>query len=49
MDKEKYTWRQARDELGLMAAAGLCFGVPFGGGCYIGWAAFRGLVRLLGE
>lgn len=49
MDKEKYTWRQALEELGLFAAAGFAFGIPFGGGCYIGWSLLRGLVRLMGE
>lgn len=49
MSEEKMTWRQAANELGLLAAAAFCFGVPFGGAAYIGWGLVRGLVRLLGE
>lgn len=39
--------REFAREMSLLAACGFCFGVPFGGGCYLGWALLRGLFRLL--
>lgn len=45
---DELTWRQLRDELALLAYAGLGIGIPFGAGCYIGWHLARGLVRLMG-
>lgn len=49
MGKVTWTWRQARDELALLAAAAFCFGLTFGGAAYIGWSLVRGLVRIMGE
>ena len=46
MDKLKFNKEHAA-EWAMFAMAGAVFGVPFGGGCYLGWAFVRGLLRLL--